>query len=54
MEMINQDYFGLPKDKALINRMGFNNDGVEVIAERLKDWKEKVDNTTSSRQTTNV
>jgi len=28
--------FRLPKDKALINRMGFNNDGVEVIAERLK------------------
>ncbi len=28
--------FRLPKDKALINRMGFNNDGVEVIVERLK------------------
>jgi dihydroorotate dehydrogenase len=25
--------FRLPKDKALINRMGFNNDGVKVIAE---------------------
>lgn len=33
--------FRLPKDKALINRMGFNNDGVEVIAERLKQWREK-------------
>ena len=33
--------FRLPKDKALINRMGFNNDGVKVIAQRLKDWKEK-------------
>lgn len=33
--------FRLPKDKALINRMGFNNDGVKVIAKRLKDWKEK-------------
>ncbi|HTQ28602.1 MAG TPA: quinone-dependent dihydroorotate dehydrogenase [Puia sp.] len=32
--------FRLPKDKALINRMGFNNDGVELIAERLKKWKE--------------
>ncbi len=32
--------FRLPKDKALINRMGFNNDGVEVIAERLKTWQE--------------
>ena len=31
--------FRLPKDNALINRMGFNNDGVEVIAERLKNWK---------------
>jgi len=28
--------FRLPKDQALINRMGFNNDGVEVISERLK------------------
>ncbi|MEO6355216.1 MAG: quinone-dependent dihydroorotate dehydrogenase [Ferruginibacter sp.] len=30
--------FRLPKDKALINRMGFNNDGVKVIAERLHEW----------------
>ena len=30
--------FRLPKDKALINRMGFNNDGVIVIAERLRQW----------------
>ena len=29
--------FRLPKDKALINRMGFNNDGAEVIVERLKE-----------------
>ena len=33
--------FRLPTDKALINRMGFNNDGVDVIAKRLKEWKEK-------------
>ncbi|MBS1620529.1 MAG: quinone-dependent dihydroorotate dehydrogenase [Bacteroidetes bacterium] len=33
--------FRLPKDKALINRMGFNNDGVIVITKRLKEWKEK-------------
>ncbi|HVT83887.1 MAG TPA: quinone-dependent dihydroorotate dehydrogenase [Chitinophagaceae bacterium] len=33
--------FRLPKDKALINRMGFNNDGVKVIAERLSKWKKK-------------
>ncbi|MEO6583643.1 MAG: quinone-dependent dihydroorotate dehydrogenase [Ferruginibacter sp.] len=32
--------FRLKKDKALINRMGFNNDGVDVIAERLKRWRE--------------
>jgi len=30
--------FRLPEDKALINRMGFNNDGVKVVAERLKKW----------------
>ena len=28
--------FRLKKDRALINRMGFNNDGAEVIAARLK------------------
>ena len=33
--------FRLPKDKALINRMGFNNDGAKIIAKRLKEWKEK-------------
>jgi dihydroorotate dehydrogenase len=33
--------FRLPKDKALINRMGFNNDGVEIITERLKKWRER-------------
>ncbi|TBR18625.1 MAG: quinone-dependent dihydroorotate dehydrogenase [Chitinophagaceae bacterium] len=33
--------FRLQKDKALINRMGFNNDGVEAITERLKNWKKK-------------
>ena len=32
--------FRLPKDKALINRMGFNNDGVKIIAERLRQWKD--------------
>ena len=33
--------FRLPKDKALINRMGFNNDGAEKVARRLKAWREK-------------
>lgn len=32
--------FRLPIDKALINRMGFNNDGVEVVVDRLKKWKQ--------------
>lgn len=31
--------FRLPQDKALINRMGFNNDGVKVIRKRLEEWK---------------
>src|SRR6202166_2587574 len=31
--------FRLKKDKALINRMGFNNDGGKIIAERLREWK---------------
>lgn len=33
--------FRLPADKALINRMGFNNDGMEVIAARLRNWRER-------------
>ena len=33
--------FRLPKDKALINRMGFNNDGVKVVAERLRRWRNR-------------
>lgn len=31
--------FRLPKDKALINRMGFNNEGVDALVERLKKGK---------------
>jgi dihydroorotate dehydrogenase len=31
--------FRLPADRALLNRMGFNNDGALVIAKRLSDWK---------------
>jgi dihydroorotate dehydrogenase len=31
--------FRLPKDKAIINRMGFNNDGVVVVAERLYKFR---------------
>lgn len=29
--------FRLPKDRALINRMGFNNEGVDALVERLKE-----------------
>lgn len=31
--------FRLPMDKALLNRMGFNNDGVEVVRQRLEKWR---------------
>ncbi len=34
--------FRLPADNALINRMGFNNDGVEIIVERLKKRKSNI------------
>ena len=30
--------FRLPQDKALINRMGFNNEGVEAVKSRLVKW----------------
>lgn len=33
--------FRLPKNNALINRMGFNNEGVKAAAERLKNRKDK-------------
>ncbi len=31
--------FRLPNDRALVNRMGFNNDGAKAIARRLQQWK---------------
>lgn len=34
--------FRLPADKALINRMGFNNDGSKAAAQRLKKRKERI------------
>lgn len=40
--------FRLKQDKALINRMGFNNDGVDVICERLKIWQAHRKQTTNS------
>jgi dihydroorotate dehydrogenase len=32
--------FRLPKQQALINRLGFNNDGADAIAERLRELRE--------------
>lgn len=34
--------FRLPDDKAIINRMGFNNDGVKAVAERLRATKRNI------------
>lgn len=31
--------FRLPRQRALINRMGFNNEGAEAVARRLSRWK---------------
>jgi dihydroorotate dehydrogenase len=33
--------FRLPEDEAIINRMGFNNKGVDTLAERLRLLKDK-------------
>lgn len=33
--------FRLVKDAALINRMGFNNEGMEAVAKRLQQWRKK-------------
>lgn len=40
--------FRLPADLALINRMGFNNDGMTVVAERLKKWRAATSNNNRS------
>jgi len=34
--------FRYPEHKALINRLGFNNDGADAVAERLKTWQRTV------------
>lgn len=36
--------FRLVEDKALINRMGFNNEGVNAAAERIKKWRKRAAN----------
>jgi len=33
--------FRIPKDKALINRMGINNDGLEAVKKRLKKYQKR-------------
>ncbi len=33
--------FRVAEDRALVNRMGFNNDGAEAVARRLARWREK-------------
>lgn len=38
--------FRLVKDKAIINRMGFNNDGIQIIKERLIEWRKNNSTTT--------
>ncbi len=35
--------FRYPEQKALINRLGFNNDGADAVAARLRDWKRDAD-----------
>ncbi len=32
--------FRIPSERALVNRMGFNNDGAEALARRLAAWKQ--------------
>ncbi|MCX7741535.1 MAG: quinone-dependent dihydroorotate dehydrogenase [Meiothermus sp.] len=32
--------FRLPQEEALVNRMGFNNDGAEALAQRLAAWQQ--------------
>ena len=34
--------FRVPDQKGLINRMGFNNDGADAVAARLREWKRTV------------
>lgn len=41
--------FRLPADEALINRMGFNNDGMEEVKRRLAEWNDREGKTGSDR-----
>lgn len=33
--------FRLPDDRAVVNRMGFNNQGADAVAHRLRGWRER-------------
>ncbi|MDR7254445.1 dihydroorotate dehydrogenase [Nocardioides sp. BE266] len=37
--------FRLKDDRAIVNRMGFNNDGSEVVARRLAGWRSRLSST---------
>jgi dihydroorotate dehydrogenase len=41
--------FRLSKDKALVNRMGFNNDGTNVIRKRLESWNNSQQSTPNGK-----
>ena len=42
--------FRLPADRAVINRMGFNNDGAEAVARRLNQRRRRLDRAADSGQ----
>ena len=42
--------FRLPKDKALVNRMGFNNNGVVAIKQQLANWQNQQLKTTKNNR----
>ena len=47
--------FRLPKDKAIINRMGFNNDGVKAAADRIRKFrKDKILTSNIEHHTSNI
>ncbi len=46
--------FRLPKDEALINRMGFNNYGVEVAAARIKSYRMVVGQATNNGNSSQI
>jgi dihydroorotate dehydrogenase len=41
--------FRLKDDRAIVNRMGFNNDGAEVVAKRLAAWRSRLRSTSDAK-----